>query len=186
MLHDSISKKCVNHNFMMRACMHACMQFKCVLHLWSYKYMTWWFVFLLKNIGQITSSSHYAPLPLLQHVFYASSLHLHVPFPVHDNIVCYNCMCEVMMDTQNVSTPQCHTWVWLQHLHGWFTCMSLNCKYTMVFKVILCNKHNTQTCIMQMIIWLCENACIYALGGQRVKTDSLATPIYMYDQLPVR
>ena len=29
-----------------------------------------------------------------------------------------------------------------------------------------------------MIIWLCENACIYALGVQRVKTESVATAIY--------
>ena len=35
-----------------------------------------------------------------------------------------------------------------QHLHGWFTCMSLNCmyvnvQYNMVFKAILCDKHYT-------------------------------------------
>ena len=27
------------------------------------------------------------------------------------------------------------------------------------------------TCITQMILWLCENACIYALGVQRVKWE---------------
>ena len=32
--------------------------------------------------------------------------------------------------------------------------------------------NTTLTCIMQMIIWLCENACIYALGVQRVKPAS--------------
>ena len=29
--------------------------------------------------------------------------------------------------------------------------------------------NTTLTCIIRMIIWLCENACIYALGVQRVK-----------------
>ena len=42
--------------------------------------------------------------------------------------------------------------------------MSLNCIYVNGFIVI----NPTLTCITQMIIWLCENACIYALGVQRV------------------
>ena len=39
---------------------------------------------------------------------------------------------------------------------------------SMVFKAILCSKQNTDLHHTGMIIWLCQNACIYALGIQRV------------------
>ena len=73
-----------------------------------------------------------------------------------------------MMDTQDVCTPHA-----VPHLHGfdisiyWLVYMHVTelHVYNMVFKAILCNKHNT-ACITQMIIWLCESACIYALGSK--------------------
>ena len=44
-------------------------------------------------------------------------------------------------------------------------CKSVLCVWTMVFKVILQSQHNT-----------CEHACIYAIGVQTVKVNSMLAP----------
>ena len=44
--------------------------------------------------------------------------------------------------------------------------------FNMVFKAILCNKHNTDMHHTDNYVWLCDNACIYALGIQRVQNGT--------------
>ena len=77
------------------------------------------------------------------------------------------------MDTQYVRTvphlglTSASTWLHVTELHV--------CKctwYSKRFFVI----NTTLTCIPQMIIWLCESACIYALGIQRVNDGRKALP----------
>ena len=69
------------------------------------------------------------------------------------------------MGTQDVRTSQCpvlgltsaSTWLVYMHVTELHVCKL----YNMVI-------NTTLTCITQMIIWLCENACIHALAVQIV------------------
>ena len=60
------------------------------------------------------------------------------------------------------------TWLVYMHVTELHVCKCTTW-YSKRFFVI----NTTLTCITQMIIWLCENACIYALGVQRVKKPSV-------------
>ena len=53
----------------------------------------------------LISTCHATAVIMHIHVSNASSLHHHLQFII--SMVCYNRMCEVKMDTQDVRTPQC-------------------------------------------------------------------------------
>ena len=79
------------------------------------------------------------------------------------------------MDTQDVCTSllpllgltSASTWLVYMHVTELHVCKCTTW-YSKRFFVI----NTTLTCITQMFIWLCENACIYALGVQRVKAGA--------------
>ena len=70
-----------------------------------------------EHIAQMTSLMLFTPecvshISAVQHALNASSLHLPSAFfQFIISMVCYNCMCELVMATQDVRTHQCPTWV---------------------------------------------------------------------------
>ena len=102
------------------------------------------------------------------HISNPSSLHLHLPFPVHNK---YGLLQPYVRGndghTRCAYTPVPHldltsasTWLVYMHVTEMHVCKCITW-YSKRFFVL----NTTLPC---MIILLCENACIYALGIQRV------------------